>query len=204
MAQSAAPLRWHHRGIRVDRESQGRETFGKARARARDDRVVDGLDHALADGSHRGPARAAHDSVRADAVGRVAQDDYLRILGHESLERDAEDGRVRRGDRVASGQLDHVGDERIRRRAEDLGLVANLVENARPVEAGDGARDFAHAPGHAGDHVLGGLVGPDRLTDERDVRQHALDARRVDDENWHAQIAQSLEIGRWIEVVAAG
>ena len=58
------------------------------------------------------PGRAATCSARHPVRG-VAEQDQLRVGRDELLERDREVGRAAGRDRVAAGELDHLGDERV-------------------------------------------------------------------------------------------
>ena len=175
-----------------DRHGQCPEPGSQPRPRARDLDVVDGPDLVVLDGGHHVPARSGGDGRRRRRVERVdTEDDHLRIALDQLLEGDRVGVGVAGRDRVGAGERHHLGQERRVGRREDLAGrvgIADLVEDAR-LGAGLGGlgRGGVGRELHVGAHAvgdLGRLVGlADGGPQELDVLEHAVDRRRVDDED---------------------
>ena len=76
----------------MQRPGQRSQAIEDARAGPGDDDVVDGPDRLRADRRHDVPARASRHLVGRHAVGRVAEQDDLRVGPDQALERDVELG----------------------------------------------------------------------------------------------------------------
>ena len=142
------------------------------------------------------PPGAGGHAVGRRHVERVrAEDDDLRVALDELLERDRVARRVAGGDRVAAGERDHLGDERLVGRPEDLARgvgVADLVEDPRLSSPDAVAAAAIASISDCIDSVMAvGLVGlPDGVADELDVVVDPVDRRRVDDEDRDAEPAK--------------
>ena len=166
------------RQLGVDRDGQRDQALDEPRPGPADDDVVGRPDRPGLDRRHRAPAGALGDDLGGRPVGGVAEDDHLGIRRHELLERDAEDGRVPGRDRRPAGQLDHLGDERVVGRTEDVLRRVELVERPRRGQALDRGGDLVEAGPHRGRQVARRRSLADGIADQLDVGEDALDVAR--------------------------
>ena len=143
------------------------------------------------DGGHHVPAGTGGDGFGGHAIDRVAQDDDLGIGRDELLDRDREVGRAAGRDRVAAGELDHLGDERVVGRGVDVGRRVELVEHARPGQVRGRGLDLVEVGAHAAVRSRASAPSPTAVADQLDVLEDRRDVRGVghDDRRRRARAA---------------
>ncbi len=159
---------------------------------------------AVLDRGQRVPAGARGHLLGGHAVGRIAEEDHLRVEGQDLLGPDLVDAVRAAGERIATGDLDHLGPEVVGRRAEVAGRRVQLVVGAGGVLA---RRRRGHVVEGLPDGRVhrGRLVGPaHRPADQLDVLLGAGDVGREDDQDRDAEVAQLFDRLGGVEVVAAG
>src|SRR6185503_4322610 len=191
------------RNLRVDRGDQRRQPVDESRPGPGHDDVVDREDVPLLDRGHVAPAGTLADVLGLGAIRGVAEEDHFGVGGDEVLEGDRV---VRRaGDRVRTGEHEHLAVDRLGGRGEDAVADVDLVDEPGLVgDVRDGGRELVEPGLRVVGEPVAGIGGTDRLTQRPEAGDRLVDGGGVAHDHGDVRATELLDGGALAQACATG